>query len=76
MSRPFREMIKDYEADPTQWEIIKTETVPSTGRRNRGGLSKQELLRHKVTGEELVRHSLLKPDGSEYAAGHFRRDWK
>jgi hypothetical protein len=76
MSRPLPELIKDYEANPSQWEIVKTETVPSTARRNRGGFSKLELLRHKGTGEEMVRHTLLKPDGSVYAAPHFRPAWK
>jgi hypothetical protein len=70
------ERIKDYLADPTQWEVIKIEVVPSTARRNRGGSSRQELLRHKTTGEELVRHTVLKPDGSIYQDPHFRPNWK
>jgi hypothetical protein len=76
MSRPLRELITDYEADPGQWEVVRTETVPSTNRRNPGGSSVQELLRHKATGEEMVRHSILKPDGTPFAAPHFRPDWK
>ena len=74
--RPLRELIKDHEADPTQWQVVKKEVVPSTTRRNRGGSGVQELLRHKDTGEEMVRHTLLKPDGTIYADSHFRRDWK
>jgi hypothetical protein len=76
MGRPFPELLKDYQADPGQWEVVRTESAPSTNRRNRGGLSVQELLRHKATGEEIVRHTLLKPDGTVFAAPHFRPDWK
>ncbi len=76
MSRPLPELIKDYEADPTQWEVIQTETTPSTNRRNKGGTSVQELLRHRVTGEEIVRHSLLRPDGQAFRLPHFRLGWK
>jgi hypothetical protein len=76
MARPFRELLDDYAADPSQWEVVKTETVPSTNLRNRGGTSVQELLRHKGTGEELVRHTLLKPDGTVFDPPHFRPDWK
>jgi hypothetical protein len=64
MSRPFRDLIRDYIANPIQWEVVKTETLPSTARRNRGGFSVQELLLHKSTGEEMVRHTLLKSDGT------------
>jgi hypothetical protein len=63
MNRPIRELIKDYASDPGNWEVVKSEATPSTARRNRGGVSLQELLRHRVTGEEIVRHTLLKPDG-------------
>jgi hypothetical protein len=76
MSRPLPELIRDYEADPGPWEIIRTETVPSTKRRNRGGWSVQELLRHKDTGEEMVRHTLLRPDGRVLGRPHFRSGWK
>jgi hypothetical protein len=76
MSRSLPELIKDYEADPTQWEVIRTEAVPSTNRRNQGGTSIQELLRHRVTGEEMVRHTLLKPDGRAFRPTHFRLGWR
>ena len=76
MSRPLRELIKDYDADPAQWEVVRKEVVPSTARRNRGGSSVQELLRQKVTGEEMVRHTLLRPDGTLFADSHFRQDWR
>jgi len=76
MTRPLRELIRDYETDPTPWEVVRREVVPSTARRNRGGSSVQELLRHKVTGEEMVRHTLLKPDGTVFDDAHFRRAWK
>jgi hypothetical protein len=76
MSRPFKELIDDFSTDPSQWEVIKTDKVPSTNRRNISGWSVQELLRHKKTGEEIVRHTLVKPDGSLFAAPHFRPNWK
>jgi hypothetical protein len=59
MSRPLRELIKQYEADSTSWELVRTASVPSTNRKNGGGHRVQELLRHKDTGEEMVRHTLL-----------------
>jgi hypothetical protein len=76
MSRSLTDLIKDYESNPAQWEIIRTEAVPSTNRRNRGGLSIQELLRHRTTGEQMVRHTLRRADGTIFAAPHFRPDWK
>ena len=76
MSRPIPELIKDYAADPTQWEVVRIETTLSTNRRNRGGQSVQELLRHKVTGEEMVRHTLLRPSGKILGKPHFRLNWK
>jgi len=76
MNRSFTDLVQDYENDPTQWDIVKTEIKPSTNKRNRGGSSVQELLRHTNTGEELVRHTILKPDGSIFAAPHFRPYWK
>jgi len=76
MSRPISELIEAYEADPTPWEVIRTEVQPSTNRRNKGGTSVQELLRHRITGEEMVRHALRRPDGSLFAAPHFRPNWK
>jgi len=76
MSRPLAELIQDYENDPSLWEIIRTEVVPSTNTRNRGGSSIQELFRHKTTGEQMVRHTLLRPDGSAFNPPHFRPNWK
>jgi hypothetical protein len=76
MSRPLDELIQDHDADSTQWEVIRTEALPSTNRRNRGGLGVQELLRHKTTGEEIVRHTLLRPDGKVFRRPHFRLGWK
>jgi hypothetical protein len=72
MSRPFRELVKDYDADPSQWEVIQIETEPSSNIRNQGGSSVQELLRHKTTGEEVVRHTLLRPDGQVFRPAHLR----
>lgn len=76
MSRPLSELIKDFEADPEQWEVVQTEVEPSTSKRNQGGSSIQELLRHRTTGEELVRHTLRKPNGKLFAKPHFRPTWK
>ncbi len=76
MPRSLSELIRDYEADPTQWAVMRTETAPSTNMHNRGGSSVQELLRHRTTGEELVRHTLLKPDGRVFRRPHFRLAWK
>ncbi len=76
MPRSFRELLDDYDADPARWEVVRTETVASTSVRNRGGTSAQELLRNKITGEELVRHTLRKSDGGLFGAPHFRRLWK
>jgi len=55
---------------------VKTDAAPSPNRKNKGGISVQELLRHKTTGEEIVRHSILKPDGMPFAESHFRPHWK
>jgi hypothetical protein len=76
MARPLPDLILDYEADPTRWEIVRTESLPSTNMRNRGGTSVQELFRHRITGEEMVRHTLLRPDGTPFASPHFRPNWK
>jgi hypothetical protein len=76
MSRPLSELILDYDADPTHWDVVRTDMTASTNRRNRGGSSIQELLRHKMTGEEMVRHTLRKADGSLFAPSHFRPQWK
>jgi hypothetical protein len=36
----------------------------------------QELLRNTDTGEEIVRRTLLNPDGTLFEAPHFRPFWK
>ncbi len=76
MARPLRELLDDYNADPSQWGVVKVESVPSTNTKNRGGTSVQELIRHRATGEELVRHTVLKPDGTVFDPPHFRQTWK
>jgi hypothetical protein len=76
MDRPLPELIRDYEADSTPREVVHTQVVPKTNRRNRGGSSIQEMLRHRITGEEMVRHTLRKADGSLLAPPHFRPHWK
>lgn len=76
MSRSIEELIENYKSDPTQWEFIRSESTPSTKRGNCGGASVQELFRHKVTGEEMVRHTLLRPNGKPLGRSHFRTDWK
>ncbi len=35
MIRPLRELIRDLEADPTPWEVVRAETEPSTNTRNK-----------------------------------------
>ncbi len=72
MTRPFPELVKDYEADPSQWEVVQTDTEASTNVRNKGGSSVQELLRHKITGDEIYRHTLLRPDGRLFRPPHLR----
>jgi hypothetical protein len=76
MSRPLGDLIRDFEFDPSQWEVIKTDSRPSTNMRNKGGQSIQELFRHRVTGEEMVRHTIVRADGSVFAHPHFRPHWK
>ncbi len=71
MPRSLREMIEDYTADPARWEVVKTEIVPSANLRNRGGKSVHELFRHKMSGEQMVLHTLLRPDGGDFAPPHF-----
>ena len=74
--RSFRELVDDHSADPTRWRVIKTERKPSTNNRNKGGLSIQEVLENAKTGETMVRHTLLKADGSIFQPPHFRPFWK
>jgi hypothetical protein len=74
--RPFRELVKDANSNPSRWRLVRREEVPSTNLRNKGGTSVQELLRCDGTGEEIVRHTLLKPDGSFLEPPHFRPIWK
>jgi hypothetical protein len=76
MTRPIGDLIRDFENDPTQWQVIRTDVIPSTNIRNKGGSSVQELLKHKGTGEEMIRHTLLKPDGAVFGGPHFRPNWK
>jgi hypothetical protein len=76
MSRPFSDRLRDVEANPWRWEVVQREEVPSTNSRNRDGLSVQELLRHTGTGEEIVRHTLLAPDGTVFEPPHYRPFWK
>ena len=73
--RPFRTLIQDAQARPGNWRVVRTETVPSTNLRNRGGTSMQELLRNIETGEEIVRHTLFRADGRVFEAPHFREYW-
>jgi hypothetical protein len=72
MARPLSDLIQDYESDPLQWEVVQKEVEPSTNIRNKGGSSVQEVLRHKTTGEEMVRHLLLRPNGKLFRKPHFR----
>ena len=72
MSRPFKELLDDFQQDPTPWEVVQSDVQPSTNTRNRGGSSIEDLLRHMTTGEEMVRHTVLKPNGTIFRAPHFR----
>jgi uncharacterized protein RhaS with RHS repeats len=75
-ARPFAEQIKDASANPANWKVVKRECLPSTNTRNNGGTSVQELLRNEKTGEEIVRHTLFRPDGTVFEPSHFRPFWK
>jgi hypothetical protein len=75
-ARAFGELIKDAAANPSKWQVVKKEVVASTNMRNKGGTSVQELLRNTETGEEIVRHTLLKPNGTNFEPPHFREFWK
>jgi hypothetical protein len=75
-SRSLGELIKDAGANPSKWQVVKKEVVASTNMRNKGGTSVQELLRNTETAEEIVRHTLLKPDGKVFEPSHFRPFWK
>jgi hypothetical protein len=44
--------------------------------RNKGGYSIQEVLEHVETGEQMVRHTLPKADGTLFQPSHFRPQWK
>ncbi|MCH7725751.1 MAG: hypothetical protein IH991_04615, partial [Planctomycetes bacterium] len=74
--RPFRELIRDAIDNPSSWRVVRTERVPSTNLRNRGGTSQQELLRNVETGEEITRHTLFRPDGTIFELPHFRPFWR
>jgi len=74
--RPFGELYRDAQANPSKWKVARTEEIPSTNIRNKGGTSRQELIRNEETGEEITRHTLLKPDGSIFEPPHFRPNWK
>ncbi len=76
MSRSLPDLIRDFEDDPDNWEVAKVDVQPSTNKKNIGGSSVQEVLRNKSTGEEMVRHTILKPNGKPFAAPHFRPKWK
>lgn len=76
MSRRLQKLAEDFETNPGDWEMLRRETTPSTNCRNRGGTSIQELLRHRSTGEEIVRHTLLTPLGDLFDTPHYRFGWK
>jgi hypothetical protein len=76
MSRSFADLIRDYEADPARWEVVQVDMKPSTSVRNRGGTSVQAVLKNRDTGEVVVRHTLRRTDGSNFAPPHFRPSLK
>ncbi len=76
ISRPIGELITDITTNPSVWQVVKKEIIASTNVRNVGGTSVQELLRNTETGEEIVRHTLLKANGSLFEIPHYRPSWK
>ncbi|MGH7134663.1 MAG: hypothetical protein ACREHD_02925 [Pirellulales bacterium] len=74
--RPFRELVGDYAAESARWNVIKTQSKPSTNARNKGGTSVQEVLENVDTGETMARHTLLWADGRIFQPPHFRPYWK
>jgi hypothetical protein len=76
MNRPFKEVVKEFENDPASWELVQTDVQPSTNRRNPGGSSVQEVFRHRMTGEELVRHTVYNGKGMVFRPPHLRPYYK
>lgn len=72
MDRPFRELLEDYAGNPAQWEVVQTNIEPSTNLGNKGGSSITEILRHRSTGEEMERHTVMRPNGQIYRDPHLR----
>ncbi len=70
--RPFVNRLSDATANPSRWKVVRSISEASTSIRNRGGRSLQEILRNSETGETIIRHTLLKPDGSIFDPAHFR----
>jgi hypothetical protein len=75
-SRTINEIIKDAINNSSKWRVIRSEKIPSNNMRNKGGTSLQELLQNNETGEEIVRHTIFKPDGTIFEKPHFRPFWK
>jgi hypothetical protein len=70
--RPFVDRLKDATANPSRWKVVRSISEASTNLRNKGGRSLQEILRNEETGETIIRHTLLKPDGTIFEPAHFR----
>jgi len=76
VSRSVGELIKDFRANPSMWEKVRSEVEASINGANKGGTSLQEMFRHKGTAEELIQHTLFGRDGSIFEKMHFRGYWK
>jgi RHS repeat-associated protein len=74
--RPFRDRIKDYQQDPSRWEIISMHTEPATRRGARqSGVSIQIQYRNRDTGEIIWRHQVI-DDRGRVVDDHFRPYYK
>jgi hypothetical protein len=74
--RPFRDRIKDYQQDPSKWEIISMHTKPATRRGARqSGVSIQIQYRNRDTGETIWRHQVI-DDRGRVVDDHFRPYYK
>ncbi|MFT3788421.1 MAG: hypothetical protein QM770_20000 [Tepidisphaeraceae bacterium] len=74
--RPVGARIKEFAICPGRWKLVRAKSEASTNIRNKDGTNYQELFRNEETGEELVRQTIFKADGSVFAPAHFRDEWK
>jgi hypothetical protein len=76
VGRSFQEKFEDQLANPESWEVISVHTEKA-GRKGarRHGLSTQTVYRHRVTGEFLVRHTVI-DDHGRIVDDHFRPHYR